>query len=146
MCRIDEAYYDNISGPAACLIRMNDLLLALSYEDKYRLPRGENQDNEAAQCTAHRVTWQKTGFNVVAGKLLGLGDDGTRYYQCNLSSGFEGQVTEFPLPPWSIDRPDAIILINPFELQPHQWQDPRGLISTRNMFNQIYIDSSTTNP
>jgi len=137
MCRIDESFYEDISSSAACVIRVNNLLLTLEDNGNYSIITGISQENEAAQCTAHRSVWQATGFNVVAGKLLTTTENGTRYYQCNLSGNFDGQLTQFDLPTWSNSNADNIMLRDPFALQPKQWQSPEQLILIRDMFNQI---------
>lgn len=137
MCRIDESFYEDISANAACVIRVNNLLLTLELDDRYSLVVGQNKETEAAQCTAHRAMWETTGFNVVAGKLLDVAADGTRYYQCELAGNFDGEITEFPLPAWSQSRADRALLQDPFVLQPQQWQSPEQLIQVRDMFNHI---------
>lgn len=142
MCRVDSEKTEEIEGSAACLIRIQDQMLVTLGQstDKYSLPGGKSKKNESAQCTAHRQTWAKTGFNVLVGKYLGMGNDGLRYYQCTAGGNFVGQLQSFPVPEWASTNVASIELINPFESHKNKWPDTAQLIMLRDMFNQIEVE------
>ena len=139
MCRVLDSAYEHHQGAGACVVRINELLLTLSYDNGLSLPQAQALGEESAQCTAHRATWQNTGFNVEVGKRLATDDHNTRYYQCTLAGQFDGELTQFPVPDWAPDALNGIQLYDPFELQPHQWHDQEQLVFIRGLFNQIDI-------
>src|SRR5690606_32082707 len=104
---------------------------------KLDIPGGTSEGDESAQCTAHRETWQETGFNVKVGKLLGVKDNGFRFYQCQLSGDFTGELKQFSVPDWSANEVTAIQLKDPFVTRDTDWRYPDELIEIRGMFNQV---------
>ena len=142
MCRVNAQHTEEIVGGAACLIRIQDqLLVTLEHaSNKYALPGGKSKNNESAQCTAHRQTWAKTGFNVLVGEYLGMGNDGFRYYQCTSGGNFVGQIQSFPVPEWAHANVDEILLINPLESKPNEWADHSQLITIRDMFDRLEVE------
>lgn len=115
-------------------------MLALThlYSQKYDVPGGTSAgENESAQCTAHRETWEETGFNVEVGALLGISEQGFHLYACELDDDFDGLITDFPVPKWSKTEVDTIELVDPFVTTPNEWRFPEQLILYRGMFNQI---------
>jgi hypothetical protein len=142
MCRVNEEKAEEIQGNAACLIRIqNQLLVTLGHStDNYSLPGGKSKKNESAQCTAHRQTWAKTGFNVLVGEYLAIGNEGLRYYQCTLGGNFVGQIQSFPVPEWASAKVASIQLIDPFESHRNEWASPGQLIMLRDMFNRVEVE------
>ena len=138
VCRIDSEQLDNISADAKCVVRVDDFLLTIKKgrSNKLELPGGENQNEESAQCTAHRETWELTGFNVEVGSYLGSDKDDTRYYSCMLDAGFDGQIKAFPVPEWAIDDTSEIQLVDPFSTTDKSWNVPEKLVFIRDMFNK----------
>ncbi|GAA0855325.1 hypothetical protein GCM10009114_13980 [Aliiglaciecola litoralis] len=104
---------------------------------KYDVPGGTSNGSESAQCTAHRETWEETGFNVEVGEWLGQNDQGMQYYACKLAGDFDGTITEFSPPPWSSMEVSAITLIDPFAISGKQWRFEDRLIHLRDMFNRV---------
>ena len=131
-------------GPAACLIRIqNQLLVTLEdTSDKYAVPGGKSKNNESAQCTAHRQTWAKTGFNVLVGEYIATGNDGLRYYQCTSEGNFVGQIQSFPVTAWAHANVAAIVLVDPFTSLQDEWRGQGQLILIRDMFNRIEFDKT----
>lgn len=144
MCRVNAQHKEDIVGPAACLIRIQDQLLVTLEDtsDKYAVPGGKNKNNESAQCTAHRQTWAKTGFNVMVGEYVATGNDGLRYYKCISGGNFVGQIQSFPVPEWAHANVAAIVLIDPFSSTPDEWRGHDQLIRIRDMLNRIEVDET----
>lgn len=140
MCRVDQDHYENVSANAACVIRVGKNILALTHRTsgKFDLPGGTSDgEQESAQCTAHRETWEETGFNVEVGQFLGSNANGFRFYACTLDDDFGGEFVSFPVPGWANIEVKTIQLINPFVTTPNEWRFPDQLIKIRGMFNQI---------
>lgn len=137
MCRVDSRFEENISANAGCVIKVNNKLLTLTHKvsGKLDIPGGTANGSESAQCTAHRETWEETGFNVEVGELLGSNNNGFRYYACKLSGNFIGDITDFPVPEWTQSEVSAINLNDPYLLTDEQWRFQNRLIKLRDMFN-----------
>ncbi len=146
-CRVSSQFEQTIKGNAACLIRLDGKLLTVTHRltGTFDLPGGTANNNESAQCTAHRETWEETGFNVEVGKLIGESQQGYHFYACKLSGNFNGEIREFPVPDWSNLEVTSIQLVDPYNLHYNQWRFPDQLILVRNMFNQVE-DSSPDEP
>ena len=144
MCRVNPEHNEDIVGTAACLIRIQDQLLVIleHTSNKYTLPGGKSIKSESAQCTAHRQTWAKTGFNVLVGEYLATDNNGLRYYECTSGGNFVGQIQSFPVPEWAHANVEAIVLIDPFSSTQDEWLDHGQLILIRDMFNQIQVDEA----
>lgn len=140
MCRVDSDLNENISSNAGCIIRLQDKLVTVTHamSGKLDIPGGTAEADEPAACTAHRETWEETGFNVEVKRYLGSNDSGFRYYACELSGNFVGEITEFPVPDWSETEVDAIQLIDPYDITEQQWRFNNRLVPLRDMFNQVH--------
>lgn len=138
MCRIDSAHYQNVSADAGCIIRVDKYLVTIGNDNSAGLaiPGGKGETQEAAQCTAHRNTWEQTGFNVEVGKLLGKTQGDYHYFECTLAGNFNGELLEFSVPEWANGDVDSIKLVDPFVLEHQQWQNEDELVSIRDMYNQ----------
>lgn len=124
---------------AACIIRLDGKLLTITHRlsGKYDVPGGTSDHTETPQCTAHRETWEETGFNVEVGEQLGLNKNGMQYYSCILSGNFSGELQTFPVPEWSKSEVESIQLIDPFAIKDKQWRFENRLVQLRRMFNQV---------
>ncbi|MBC3764852.1 NUDIX hydrolase [Neptunicella marina] len=138
MCRVAENTLQQTQGNAGCIVRIGSQLLTITHRlsGKLDIPGGTAQADESAQCTAHRETFEETGFNVEVGKKLGEKDDFV-FYACRLSGDFTGEITQFPVPEWAESEVSAISLQNPFALEHHQWRYSDELEQLRGMFNQV---------
>ncbi len=145
-CRVKEHTFPSKISNAACIIRLDGQLLSVTHRlsNKFDLPGGTSDGSESAQCTAHRETWEETGFNVEVGQWLGENDNGMQYFACKLAGNFDGSLTEFALPNWSNTEISSIQLIDPFAISDKQWRFPDRLIKLRDMFNQV--DESKPQP
>lgn len=132
-CRIDPNFIEEHQGPAACIVRIQDSLLVITHARTggYDLPRGENKDNETAQCAAHRNTWNKTGLNVEVAQLLSLTAKGEWIFACNISGNFDGSDESIEVPAWADGEVAEINFIDPFVTRNNQWHFADDLIVAR---------------
>ncbi|MFA3793089.1 NUDIX domain-containing protein [Aliiglaciecola sp. SL4] len=139
ICRVDQSEYPQQTANAACLIRFGDKLVTITQRlsGKLDLPGGTSDNIESAKCTAHRETWEETGFNVEVRQLLGTNSNGMRFYECNLAADFDESFVEFPVPEWSAIEVSSIQLVDPYETDFSQWRFPEELTHVRDMFNKV---------
>ncbi len=140
MCRVVKDHHENLSSNAGCLIRVGTDILAITHRrsGKLDIPGGTTDGElESAQCTAHRETWEETGFNVEVGQFLGSNENGFRFYACTLDDDFGGLINSFPVPTWANIEVKQIQLVDPFVTNPKEWRFPEELIKMRGMFNEI---------
>lgn len=137
MCRIDRDHYEDVSANAGCIIRVGQKVLTLNHRitGKLDVPGGTALDAEAAQCTAHRETWEETGFNVEVGEFLGENPRGFRFYSCELDGDYDDGTVELPVPSWSQVEVSSIQLVDPFYTSQKDWRYPDELVEIRRMFN-----------
>jgi hypothetical protein len=134
-CRVDANYASNHQGAAACVIVMNDKLLAKQFTSgKYNLAHGEASQLRSAQCSAHEAMWEQTGFNVQVQNVVGLYSDGTWLFACQLEAGFDGSEKPFDAPDWSSPDVESIAFIDPFLIEHQHWQEPDRFISVRDAY------------
>ena len=107
------------------------------YSGKLDLPGGTSDPGESAQCTAHRETWEETGFNVEVGELLATKESGFQFYACSLAGGFTGEINEFPVPEWAKSEVTGIQLVDPFVIDAESLRFEEDLLLIRQMFNQV---------
>ncbi|WP_241264236.1 NUDIX domain-containing protein [Bowmanella dokdonensis] len=139
MCRVNEQAREATPGNAACLIKIDKWLVTIGHRHSGRLdlPGGLSNGDESAQCTAHRETWEETGFNVEVGEYLGRNAEGFRFYQCQLQGNFGKEFMEFPVPEWASSEVSSIQLTDPYEIQLQDWRFEDELLQIRALFNQI---------
>ena len=146
LCRFDLKVPLMAPSKAGCMIRVEDKILTLTLRPGRYLdiPHGLSSANEPAQCTAHRATWEKTGFNVEVGQLLGTGDNGLRYFACYLDDDFAGELSVFPVPTWAKAEIGNIQLIDPFMTGARDWQSDGQMLAIRRMFNTTTVQPQPT--
>lgn len=138
MCRTSELETPAPAAAAACIIKLDNKLIAIASENSgWQLPTEKFQVNLSAQCTAHQAVWQNTGLNVEVAQKLGETSDHIQIYNCIVANGFDGQTQDFPVPLWAQHKITIIEVINPFETAPAQWSDNIDLIEIRTLFNKI---------
>jgi len=135
-CRIAKAFNADYKGPAGCLIRVQNTLLVIKYSStgSYDLPFDDPISDESAQCTAHRSTWEQTGFNVEVDQLLGVSQSGVMLFSCGLNSGFTSEDSPLEPPSWADSNIQQIEFISPFDTRYDLWQQPDNLIMYRDGF------------
>lgn len=146
MCRVDTPSAENISAPAGCVIRMGDRLLTIRHKGsgKLDIPGGNPKSGESPKCTAHRETWEETGFNVEVQQYLGTNENGFHYYACEVAGGFDSQRTEYPVPYWSEDEVTGIQLVDPFVIGDKDWRFENRLVPLRERFNKTQDSAVST--
>ena len=117
---------------------MDKMLLVLEDKKtgKYHLPQGKRQANESAQCVAHKQTWLNTGFNVQVSTYLGDINPSHSVFYCQTKAGVDQSLMPMQPPAWVNAKVKSIQLVDPFRIQPSQWQQYDELIKVRGMFNR----------
>ena len=142
VCRVNDTQVDDATGNAGCFIRVKDKLVTVVLQTgKLDIPGGTANEGEQSQCTAHRETFEETGFNVEVGKLLGLADTGFRMYQCELSNKLDEDLEEFPVPDWANTEIRKIQLVDPFDTLASEWRYPQRHLENLGWFNQTKTDA-----
>lgn len=138
MCRVEAQQRESNVGGAACLIKIDKWLVTTAnrHSSGFDIPGGASQGDESAQCTAHRNTWEQTGFNVEVAGYLGQTDSGLRVYHCRLPPSFTAELKTYPVPDWVQPDIRTIVFSNPYELELQDWQRGDELITLRKWFNQ----------
>ncbi len=96
-----EAQY---AASAGCLAVVHGRILVVeSRTGRISPPGGSAVEGEAAQCTAHRETFEETGLDLIVGDLLQVFDTGFHLYYCEIKADSGG-----------IDH-------NPFEVKRGYW-------------------------
>lgn len=138
MCRAQKTSTQTPSTPAACLIRIEQKLLAIQTKNEaWHLPVAKHKPTQSAQCNAHHAVWQSTGLNVFVAQKLGETKQKVSIYNCILDSGFDNQTQDIPIPPWASRNISAIKFINPYDTELKQWSDSSDLIFIRQLFNHV---------
>lgn len=134
-CRVNAKYVSNHQGPGACVVRMNDLLLALKLNNgSYDLPISDSISSQSAQCSAHNEIWQQTGLNIEVEKPLGIQENGTWLFGCKLEAGFDGTEPPFAPTPWANKNIEHIEFVDPFTLDIYNWRNPDQFIVVRDAY------------
>lgn len=147
MCRVESTVAQNISANAGCIIRVGNKMITVQHKlsGKLDVPGGTSMKNESAACTAHRETWEETGFNVKVIKWLGSNKKGFHYYACELSGNFNGDIIEFPVPDSAEDEINNIQLLDPFEITELQWRFKNRLPKLREMYSRTHSSKPIAN-
>ena len=74
---------DTVSANAGCLVVQDGKLLIIEGRDGlFQLPGGGSDKSEPAYCTAERETWEETGIEVTANRLVTTFENGFRLHAC----------------------------------------------------------------
>lgn len=143
VCRVSDAHVDDAMGNAGCIIRVNDKLVTIGHRQTGALdiPGGTANEGEQSQCTAHRETFEETGFNVEVGKLLGVAKNGFRFYQCDLSNGLDTDIEIYPVPDWAGIEVAYIKRTDPFDTLASEWRYPGRYFDILKWFNETKVES-----
>lgn len=134
-CRVNANYVSNQQGQGACIIRLNNKLLAIKRASGlYDLPISESISEKSAQCSAHYEMWKQTGLNIEVEKVVGIQANGTWLFGCKLEAGFDGSEPPFGPPPWVGSDIKQIEFVEPFTLEINQWHRPDQFIVVRDGF------------
>lgn len=134
-CRVNANYMSNQQGQGACIVRLNNRLLATKRSSGlYNLPISESISNKSAQCSAHYEMWRQTGLNIEVEKVVGIQANGTWLFGCKLEAGFDGTEPPFPPPPWVESEIEQLEFVEPFKLELDNWHHPDQFIVVRDGF------------
>lgn len=142
-CRVKASVASSHQGAGACIVRMNNKLLATQLNSGlYDIPSirasthslANNSMYTSAQCLAHRAMWEQTGFNVEVQGVVGAQADGTWLFECQLDAGFDGTEAPFPAPSWNKANVANIAFIDPFEIDVENWARRSHFIVVRDAF------------
>jgi len=134
-CRVSANYVSNHQGAGACVVRLNNHLLALKLNNNlYDLAMSDSISNKSAQCAAHNAMWLQTGLNVEVSSVVGLQADGTWLFACTLDAGFDGSEDPFPPNPATEKQIQHVEFVKPFSLDLYDWANPDQFIIVRDAF------------
>lgn len=127
-CTTTAGTEDTYQGDAGCLITDGRRVLIIRHHPtgKIGLPGGTALQNESAQCTAHRETWEEMGLNVTVGRHLVRLDTPFHVYDCRLGRE-DLQRESFPVPMFARSEVQAIRWVDPTELSADDWRFPTQL-------------------
>jgi 8-oxo-dGTP diphosphatase len=137
-CRVAESAADQRIGNAGCLIAVEGrtLLIAHSVSGKLGFPGGTSVDEEPAQCTAHRETWEETGIDVEVGHFLKRLSTGFLLYACRsqLSDLSPDEVPHLPI--WSRTEVSGMVWRDLDTVAAEQWRFPDQVDEVRGLDDQ----------
>lgn len=123
-CRVQPPVTLQQSRSAACLVVEQDrvLLVRDRLSGRIGLPGGRADALEAAQCAAHRETWEETGYAVEVMSLLHADRSANHHlYACRRLGG-QAPAESIPRPPRAAIEIIGIHWINPHEVAPEDWR------------------------
>ena len=126
---------------AACLIKTNSKVLLVEHRlsGKLDFPGGGLLENESVACTAHRETWEETGFNVEVTQYLSTTPNGLAIFGCDLDAGIEALPDAFDAPPWAKLEIKKLVKADPFTLDHDAMRFADDLIPLRDGYTQFDI-------
>ena len=151
VCRVSDALLaqkvgSDVEGKitpiaAACLIKAKDKVLLVKHRlsGKLDFPGGGLQENETVACTAHRETWEETGFNVEVTQYLSSTPNGLVIFGCDLDAGVETLPDTFDAPPWAKLEVIKLVKVDPFKLDHESMRFADDLIPLRDGYTQFVI-------
>jgi 8-oxo-dGTP pyrophosphatase MutT (NUDIX family) len=126
---------------AACLVKTNNKVLLVEHRlsGKLDFPGGGVLENESVACTAHRETWEETGFNVEVTQYLSTISNGLAIFGCDLDAGIETLPDAFDAPPWAKLEIKKLVKADPFTLDHDAMRFADDLIPLRDGYTQFDI-------
>lgn len=142
--RLDTLKIDNPSEAtaAACLIKVDKKVLLIRHRlsNKLDFPGGGLANSESLACTAHRETWEETGFNVEVSQYLATTKNGLALFGCALDAGVETLPDAFDAPPWAKLEVKGLVKVDPFSIDEKSMRFADDLIPLRDGYTQIVIN------
>lgn len=137
-CNISSGKQDEKTANAAgCFIRAAGkvLLVRNRWNGKLGFPGGFSEFKEAAQCTAHRETWEETGLQVEVGMLAMRFENGFALYHCQLllNQDVDGSI---PVPMSGVAEISQILWADPHRVSFYKWRFPQQLPEFLRLFDQ----------
>ncbi|MDB2331075.1 NUDIX hydrolase [Alteromonas sp.] len=133
--QLDE-FVSSTSRAAGCVIATDGKMLFVTHRlsGKLDIPGGGQNDDEALACTAHRETWEETGFNVEVRHVVGTTSNGMTLFSCHLDAGIAKLPDAFAPPPWGKIEISSLQKHDPFLLSHEALRFPDDLIPFRDAF------------
>jgi phosphatase NudJ len=127
---------------AACLIKANSKVLLVEHRlsGKFDFPGGGRGEGESLACTAHRETWEETGFNVEVSQYLLTTKNGLVLFGCQLDAGLENLPDKFEAPRWAQVEITGLAKIDPFVIDQNAMRFADDLIPLRDGYTQFVIN------
>lgn len=151
MCRVSDALSsENVHAEinaqaspvgAACLIKTEGKVLLVEHRlsGKLDFPGGGLVESESLACTAHRETWEETGFNVEVKEYLSTTANGLVIFGCHVDAGIEKLPNTFDAPPWAKIEVIRLVKADPFMLDHDALRYADDLIPLRDGYTQFVI-------
>ena len=138
-CQIFPGLESPLQGNAGCLIKIDDKMLVVRHCQTNRLspPAGTAAEGETAQCTAHRETWEETGVEVRAGRLLRTFDDQFHLFHCLAVDETIIKQPELQVPEPYRHEICEILSLNPSLSSDEDWRFPEQLPGIKEAFKRI---------
>ncbi|WP_421133574.1 NUDIX hydrolase [Alteromonas sp. A079] len=131
-----DEFTSSLSRAAGCVIVTEGKMLFITHRlsGKLDIPGGGQDDNESLACTAHRETWEETGFNVEVNDVVGTTSKGMTLFSCHLDAGIAKLPDAFAPPPWRKIEVISLQKHDPFTLTHDALRFPDDLIPLRDAF------------
>ena len=128
-CRVASVSADTRTGNAGCLIVLDgkSLLLVHRLGGRLGFPGGTANRGEAAQCTAHRETWEETGLDVEVGAFLKELSTGFALYSCKADQVELSSDAAPPVAQWSRGEVEELVWRDLDSVPEEQWRFPDQL-------------------
>lgn len=151
MCRVsDPLVPENVHAmassrvspiAAACLIKTGSKVLLVQHRlsGKLDFPGGGLVEDESLACTAHRETWEETGFNVEVKEYLSTTVNGLVIFGCHVDAGIEKLPNTFDAPPWAKIEVIRLVKADPFMLDHDALRFADDLIPLRDGYTHFDI-------
>ena len=125
-CRVAEEAVDQRAGNAGCLIAMDGKTLLIEHllGGKLGFPGGTALQDEMAQCTAHRETWEETGLDVEVGPFLRRLSTGFLLYACTSDRRRLSSAAAPPVADWSRNEVSGLLWRDLDDVPESQWRFP----------------------
>lgn len=137
-CHVDSTKKTTHIGNAGCIVTSNHRILMTVHKPTgtWNLPGGTSEPGETAQCTAHRETWEETGFDVLVGSLLKQFDNGFYLYQCETKKSRVNISDPIPLPEWAKTEVTLIKWMDPTTIESKSYRFPKQLKFIQGLVSQ----------
>lgn len=138
-CKVMQDHVDVASANAGCLVRLGSALLIVKQRTngQWNIPAGSGKDNESAQCTAHRETWEESGLDVQVGRLLEVFDNNFRLYECHAVDRKLDPTQALKTPLQGRMEISAARWIRPEDIEKKHWRYARQLPTIRRLFDEM---------
>ena len=139
LCRVSPQHAETPHGNAGCLIRLDGRMLMVRdrRSGKLGFPAGMGHPGEAAQCTAHRETWEEAGIDAEVGRLIRVFENGFRLYACLPADPSIRPGVEVGVPEWAWAEVSAIDWIDPESVFAEDWRYPEQWQSVLEKFREL---------